>query len=196
MDDIAFEYIFKKTVSNVVEKFKPEAIVLQGGTDSLSGDRLGCFNLSIKGHSIGVRFVKTLGIPFMMLGGGGYTLRNVPRAWTYESALAVGIELPDQMPKHDYLEYYYPEYKLHMPVSNMENANTLEHLNNILEQIDNNLKNVHPINADLNFDKGYTDPSPVKNYNPKDVEQEYLDNHPDEKYRESESVPLKKVNEF
>ena len=69
MDDISFEYVFKKTIDNIVEKFKPEAIVLQGGTDSLSGDRLGCFNLSIKGHSIGVRHVKTLGIPFMMLGG-------------------------------------------------------------------------------------------------------------------------------
>ena len=30
--------------------FKPEAVVLQCGTDSLSGDRLGLFNLSVKGH--------------------------------------------------------------------------------------------------------------------------------------------------
>ena len=69
MDDISFEYVFTKTINNIVEKFKPEAIVLQGGTDSLLGDRLGCVNLSIKGHSIGARHVKTLGIPFMMLGG-------------------------------------------------------------------------------------------------------------------------------
>jgi len=32
-----------------MENFRPEAVMLQGGTDSLSGDRLGCFNLSIKG---------------------------------------------------------------------------------------------------------------------------------------------------
>ncbi|MCQ2816974.1 MAG: histone deacetylase [archaeon] len=196
MDDISFEYIFKKTINNIVEKFKPQAIVLQGGTDSLSGDRLGCFNLSIKGHSIGVRHVKTLGIPFMMLGGGGYTLRNVPRAWTYESGLAVGIELEDKMPKHDYLEYFYPEYKLHMPVSNMENVNTPEYLDSILEQIDSHLKNVHISNPDLNLNKGYVDPSPVKDYNPKDIEQEHLDNNPDEKFKEKESVPLKNVNDI
>ncbi|MCQ2821570.1 MAG: histone deacetylase [archaeon] len=196
MDDISFEYIFKKTITNIMETFKPEAIVLQGGTDSLSGDRLGCFNLSIHGHSIGVKFVKTLGVPFMMLGGGGYTLRNVPRAWTYESALALGIELDNQMPQHEYLEYFYPEYKLQTQVSNMENANTPEYLNSILEQIESNLKNIHISNPDLNLNEGYVDPSPVKEYNPKDIEQEHLDEHPDEKYRENESVPLKNVNDI
>lgn len=29
--------------------YQPSAIVLQCGADSLSGDRLGCFNLTIKG---------------------------------------------------------------------------------------------------------------------------------------------------
>ena len=38
------------------------------------------------------------------------------------------------MPKHEYLEYFYPEYRIHMPVSNMENMNTPEYLNSVLEQ--------------------------------------------------------------
>jgi histone deacetylase 1/2 len=196
MDDISFEYIFKKTISNINEKFKPQAIVLQGGTDSMSGDRLGCFNLSVKGHSIGTRFVKTLGVPFIMLGGGGYTLRNVPRAWTYESGLALGIDLDDEMPQHAYLEYFHPEKKLHMPVSNMENVNTPEYLNSILEQIDNHLKNIHISNPDLNVNQSYVNPSIVKDYHPKDKEQEYIDNHPDEKYNEDKSVPLTNSNEI
>lgn len=29
--------------------YQPSAVVLQCGADSLSGDRLGCFNLSLKG---------------------------------------------------------------------------------------------------------------------------------------------------
>ena len=171
--------------------------MLQGGTDSLSGDRLGCFNLSVKGHSIGVRYVKTLGIPYMLLGGGGYTLRNVPRAWTYESAQSVGIELEDKMPKHEYLEYFYPEYKIHMPVSNMENVNTPEYLNSILEQIDNHLKCIHISNPDYELNKGFVDPSPVKDFNPKDNEQEYIDNHPDEKFNEKNNTnPVKNVGNF
>jgi histone deacetylase 1/2 len=36
-----------------MEVYQPEAIVLQAGADSLSGDRLGCFNLSIKVRPLG-----------------------------------------------------------------------------------------------------------------------------------------------
>ena len=32
-----------------MEHYRPSAVVMQCGADSLSGDRLGCFNLSIKG---------------------------------------------------------------------------------------------------------------------------------------------------
>lgn len=33
-----------------MERFDPGAVVLQCGADSLIGDRLGCFNLTVKGH--------------------------------------------------------------------------------------------------------------------------------------------------
>ena len=36
-------------ISKVMEWYRPGAVVLQCGADSLSGDRLGCFNLSLKG---------------------------------------------------------------------------------------------------------------------------------------------------
>lgn len=36
-------------MSKVMETFQPSAVALQCGSDSLSGDRLGCFNLTIKG---------------------------------------------------------------------------------------------------------------------------------------------------
>lgn len=38
-----------QVVSKVMEVYKPNAVVLQCGADSLAGDRLGCFNLSLKG---------------------------------------------------------------------------------------------------------------------------------------------------
>lgn len=38
-----------KVIAKVMERFQPGAIVLQCGADSLSGDRLGCFNLSLRG---------------------------------------------------------------------------------------------------------------------------------------------------
>ena len=62
-----------------MEHYQPEAIVLQCGADSLSGGRLGCFNLSLKGHAECVNYVRSFNIPTLVLGGGGYTVRNVSR---------------------------------------------------------------------------------------------------------------------
>jgi acetoin utilization deacetylase AcuC-like enzyme len=56
-------------MKEIIQRFNPEAIVLQCGADSLSGDRLGCFNLSIKGHGEAVNYIKSFGIPLMLLGG-------------------------------------------------------------------------------------------------------------------------------
>ena len=53
----------------------------------LPGDRLGCFNLSLKGHAECVSYVKSFNVPMLVLGGGGYTLRNVPRCWAYETSV-------------------------------------------------------------------------------------------------------------
>ena len=76
-----------------METYDPSAIVLQCGTDSLSGDKLGCLNLSMKGHANCVKFVKSFNKPLLLLGGGGYTMRNVSRAWAFETGLATGVEL-------------------------------------------------------------------------------------------------------
>jgi len=52
-----------------MEKFRPEAVLLQCGSDSLSGDRLGCFNLSVKGHGEAVRYLKSFNVPLLLCGG-------------------------------------------------------------------------------------------------------------------------------
>jgi histone deacetylase 1/2 len=69
--------------------------VLQCGADSLAGDKLGCFNLSMKGHANCVAYVKSFGIPMVVVGGGGYTVRNVARAWTFETAVLLNERLPE-----------------------------------------------------------------------------------------------------
>ena len=84
IDDDSYQSLFKPIISKVMEVYQPGAIVLQCGADSLTGDRLGCFNLSVKGHAECVRFVRSFNVPLLLLGGGGYTIRNVARCWCYE----------------------------------------------------------------------------------------------------------------
>ena len=114
--------------------------MLQCGADSLAGDRLGCFNLSSKGHADCVEFVRSFGVPVLVLGGGGYTIRNVSRCWTYETAVVVDQQLPDELPFNDYFEYYGPDFRLHIPANNMENLNTPEYLEKYRIKVLENLR--------------------------------------------------------
>ncbi|KII68022.1 Histone deacetylase 1 [Thelohanellus kitauei] len=140
--DEVYESIFKPVLIDVVDMFKPDVIVMQCGADSLTGDRLGCFNLSTRGHGQCVKFVKSFGLPLMVLGGGGYTIRNVARCWTYETALLAGVELPDDIPYNDYYEYYGPDFKLHIIPSNATNMNSMEYLEKIRGRIYENLRHI------------------------------------------------------
>ena len=54
VDDESYEMIFKPVMAKVMEVYRPSAVVLQCGADSLAGDRLGCFNLSLRGTNVHV----------------------------------------------------------------------------------------------------------------------------------------------
>ena len=83
------------------------------------------------GHGKCVEFVKKYGLPFLMVGGGGYTIRNVSRCWTYETSVALGVDIANELPYNDYFEYFGPDFKLHISPSNMANQNTTEYLDKI-----------------------------------------------------------------
>lgn len=42
-----------------------------------------------------MEFIKSFNLPLLLLGGGGYTIRNVARAWTNETAIALNQEIPN-----------------------------------------------------------------------------------------------------
>jgi len=95
MDDESYQSIFRPVVGRIIEWYQPGAIVLQCGADSLAGDRLGCFNLSLKGHAACIEYVKSFNLPILLLGGGGYTIRNVARCWALETSVILGKPIPD-----------------------------------------------------------------------------------------------------
>ncbi|KAK8251123.1 histone deacetylase RpdA/Rpd3 [Phyllosticta capitalensis] len=138
--DETYKSIFEPVIKAVMDWYRPEAVVLQCGGDSLSGDRLGAFNLSMKGHANCVRFVKGFNLPVLVLGGGGYTMRNVARTWAFETGQLVGSELGSELPFNDYYEYFGPDYQLDVRPSNMDNANSPEYLDKIRSQVIENIK--------------------------------------------------------
>ncbi|KAL5710712.1 histone deacetylase [Ranunculus cassubicifolius] len=135
IDDSSFTKLFKIIIAKVVETYLPGAIVLQCGADSLAGDRLGCFNLSIDGHAECVRFVKKFNIPLLVTGGGGYTKENVARCWTVETGVLLDTELPKEIPENAYSQYFHPENSLRIPSGQIENLNSKSYISTIKTQV-------------------------------------------------------------
>ena len=62
-------------------------IALAAGADSLAHDRLGCFNMSLKGHGEAIRFMKDYGIPLLVTGGEACGTRST--VWVGTVVVAV-----------------------------------------------------------------------------------------------------------
>lgn len=141
MDDESYESLFKPIVRKVMDMFRPSAVVLQCGADSLANDTLGSFNMTIKGHANCLQFVKGFGIPTLVLGGGGYNICNVARCWAYETGVLLDTALDDTIPFNDYWEYFAPDHKLHFERDNsVQNLNTPRYIDSVKEKVIENLR--------------------------------------------------------
>ena len=143
IDDEGFLYIFKPVIEKVFQFYQPSCVVLQCGADSLAGDRLGCFNLSIRGHGECVRYVKKHNLPLLVLGGGGYTIRNVARCWAYETALILNRDIDNIIPTNEYYEFYAPDYSLLPDLTSnnkTDNHNSRQYLDLILQSVTEHLR--------------------------------------------------------
>lgn len=83
-----------------------------------------------------MKFVKNLNVPTLVVGGGGYTLRNVARCWTYETSLLVDEPISNELPFTEYLEFFAPDFTLHPDVvTRQENANSKQYLEAITKYV-------------------------------------------------------------
>ena len=142
VDDTSYNALFRPILQAVMDKYQPGAVVLQCGADSLTGDRLGTFNLSLKGHADTVAFMKSFGVPLLLLGGGGYTIRNVARCWTYETATVLGKDISNDLPGNDYYDYFGPDFKLHLTPTNDTNQNSPDYCQRVLAKSLAAVKNI------------------------------------------------------
>ena len=135
VDDDSYKYVYEPIISNAIRKFKPNAIVYQSGADSLAEDKLGPFNLSIKGHAECLKFVMDYDLPLLVLGGGGYTIHNVSRCWAYETAVLCGAPIPDTVPEENpFRRYFEPGFETNPEFYHKyTNQNKKKYLDSIIE---------------------------------------------------------------
>jgi acetoin utilization protein AcuC len=97
-DDLYYR-VFMEVVPPLVHAFDPDVLVTQLGADTLETDPLAALNLTTNGFSKLVREIKSWNRKWVALGGGGYNIMNVARAWTRAWALMTGIDIPDKLPE-------------------------------------------------------------------------------------------------
>jgi histone deacetylase 1/2 len=142
VDDGGYASVFDPVISAVMDRFRPGAVVLQCGADSLAGDRLGVFNLTSAGHRAAVRHVRSFGLPTLVLGGGGYKVANVARCWAAETGALLGRGpdeaggMGDALPDHEYSEAYAPSFRLAVPPRpGLANANPPDYLDRLRQAL-------------------------------------------------------------
>ena len=89
---------FAQVVPPLVAAFAPDILVTQLGIDSYHNDPLTHLQVTTEGYIETVRQLAGLGLPWLALGGGGYDLNAVARAWTLVYGVMLGTEWPDQLP--------------------------------------------------------------------------------------------------
>ncbi len=90
--------VFDTVVPPFIDAFCPDVLVTQLGVDSFETDPLTHLSLTTNAFEEMVRAFRSFSIPWVALGGGGYDMGNVARAWTLAWALMNGVEAPDSIP--------------------------------------------------------------------------------------------------
>lgn len=98
-EDETYLWAFEEVVPELIHLFKPDIVVTQLGVDTFYDDPLTNLRLSIYGFEKVCRRIKDLAPRWIALGGGGYQISNVARAWTLAWAIMNGIELKEEIPE-------------------------------------------------------------------------------------------------
>jgi acetoin utilization protein AcuC len=97
-DTSVYAPAFEAVVLPLLRAFKPDVVVAQLGIDSHRTDPLTHLALDVQGFAGAVRAIVAAAPRLVALGGGGYDLENVARAWTAAWAIMAGAELADEIP--------------------------------------------------------------------------------------------------
>lgn len=98
-DDALFMKAFDEVAYPLLAAFNPDVLVTQLGSDTFRTDPLTRLEITTHSYTYILRKLKALKIPWVAVGGGGYNMVNVARAWTLAWGIMNGVELPVKLPE-------------------------------------------------------------------------------------------------
>ena len=99
VNDSEFEFLFDNAVMPLIDRVGADALVLCCGADCLAGDPLSKMELSNVALWDAVEKLIDLGLPTVILGGGGYNPWTVTRYWAGMWGRITGQAFPEQLPE-------------------------------------------------------------------------------------------------
>lgn len=90
--DELFTTGFEEIVPPFIEAYKPDILVTQLGVDTFASDPITHLRLTTNGFEAMVKRFRSFNLPWVGLGGGGYDMDNVKRAWTLAWAIMNKVE--------------------------------------------------------------------------------------------------------
>jgi acetoin utilization protein AcuC len=97
-DDALFMKAFDEIAFPLIAAFDPDVLFTQLGADTFRTDPLTRLEVTTHGYAYIMRKLRALQIPWVAVGGGGYDMMNVARAWTIAWAVMNDREIPPRLP--------------------------------------------------------------------------------------------------
>ncbi|MFO1027656.1 MAG: acetoin utilization protein AcuC [Acetobacteraceae bacterium] len=97
-NDSEYLHVIRHAVLPLIERRRPQAILLQAGADSLHEDPLAKLSLSNNAYRAVVQAVKPLAPRLLVLGGGGYNPWTTGRCWALIWGTLNDFPIPDRLP--------------------------------------------------------------------------------------------------
>lgn len=98
MNDDEMRFLLHEAILPLVQRFDPEALLIQCGADALAEDPLAKQQLGNGSLWEAVRLLAEQSPRVLVTGGGGYNPWSVARCWVGVWAQLNGLEIPDRLP--------------------------------------------------------------------------------------------------
>jgi acetoin utilization protein AcuC len=97
-DDALFMKAFDEIAFPLIAAFDPDVLFTQLGADTFRTDPLTRLEVTTHAYAYIMKKLRALQIPWVAVGGGGYDMMNVARAWTIAWAVMNDRELAPRLP--------------------------------------------------------------------------------------------------
>lgn len=104
--DQIYLWAFRETVLPILTAYQPDFVVTQLGVDTHCLDPLTHLMLTTHGYMKVIALIEKHAPRWVAIGGGGYEMSVVPRAWTLAWAQMIGADPPECIPEKQAKHYH------------------------------------------------------------------------------------------